>query len=114
MPSMSHENVLRSEEAGNKTICYACGKQLEENKPYASMGGNIEPYIPANLYHIRCIPTVKPVDDTEQKCYAVVFMNYYPLEVDSLWKTRESAKKHIQELTNPDNWDICEMEIRAS
>ena len=67
MPSMSHENVLRSEEAGNKTICVACGKRLEENKPYASMGGNIEPYIPANLYHIRCIPTVKPVDDTEQK-----------------------------------------------
>lgn len=48
----------------------------------------------------------------ENKCYAVVFMNYYPLEVDSLWETREGAQSHIQELTNPSNWDVCEMEIR--
>ena len=45
-------------------------------------------------------------------CYAVVFMNYYPLEVDSLWETREGAEAHIETLTNPSNWDICEMEIR--
>ena len=45
-------------------------------------------------------------------CYAVVFMNYYPLEVDSLWETREGAEAHIGTLTNPSNWDICEMEIR--
>ena len=48
-----------------------------------------------------------------KKCYAVVFMNYYPLEVDSLWEAREGAEAHIQELTNPGNWDICEMEIRS-
>lgn len=47
-----------------------------------------------------------------KKCYAVVFMNYYPLEVDSLWETREEAEAHIGTLTNPSNWDICEMEIR--
>ncbi len=47
-----------------------------------------------------------------KKCYAVVFMNYYPLEVDSLWETREGAQTHILGLTNPGNWDVCEMEIR--
>jgi hypothetical protein len=49
---------------------------------------------------------------SENKCYAVVFMNYYPLEVDSLWETRAGAQGRIQELTNPGNWDVCEMEIR--
>ncbi len=34
-----------------------------------------------------------------KKCYAVVFMNYYPLEVDSLWETREEAEAHIGTLT---------------
>jgi len=48
----------------------------------------------------------------EKKCYAVVFMNYHPLEVDSLWETRDDAQKHILGLTNPGNWDVCEMEIR--
>ena len=47
-----------------------------------------------------------------EKCYAVVFMNYHPLEVDSLWETREGAQTYIRELTNPSNWDVCEMEIR--
>ena len=51
--------------------------------------------------------------DWTKKCYAVVFMNYYPLEVDSLWETRVGAENHIQELTNPSNWSICEMEIRS-
>lgn len=45
----------------------------------------------------------------ENKCYVVVFMNDHPLEVDSLWETREGAKSRIQELTNPSNWDVCEM-----
>jgi hypothetical protein len=48
------------------------------------------------------------------KCYAVVFMNYRPLEVDSLWETKEAAQEHIQQLTNPGNWDVCEMEIRRA
>lgn len=79
--------------------CTTCGKF----HAYASVGGNLVPYIPAKF----------PAD-AEQKCYAVVFMNYHPLKVDSLWKTREGAKTHIQGLTNPSNWDICEMEIRGS
>jgi len=96
-----------------ESVCTGCGKPLDEEM-YASIGGDIVPYIPAKLYHLRCIPTIKPETKVEDKCYAVVFMNYYPLEVDSLWKTREGAKSHIQELTNPSNWDICEMEIRGS
>jgi len=107
-------DLMRARGAAREAICSTCNQPIADGQMYGSMGGNIEPYIPANLYHIRCIPTVKPVDDTEQKCYAVVFMNYYPLEVDSLWKTREGAKKRIQELTNSGDWDICEMEIRGS
>ena len=91
-------------------LCAACGKSLDD-RYYASLGGNLVPYIPAKFYHIGCVPNIKPA---EQKCYAVVFMNYHPLEVDSLWKTREGAKKHIQELTNSGNWNICEMDIRGS
>lgn len=30
--------------------------------------------------------------------YAVVFRNYYPAEVDSLWKTEESAQKQCDEM----------------
>ena len=101
-------------------LCTACGKSLDGHCAYASFGGSLIPYIPSKFYHIGCVPTIKPAD-AEQKCYAVVFINYHPfevdshpLEVDSLWKTREGAKTHIQELTNPSNWDICEMEIRGS
>jgi hypothetical protein len=50
----------------------------------------------------------------ETKCYAVVFMNYFPLEVDSLWKTREAAEKYIQDMAEPRGWEVCEMEIRGS
>lgn len=96
----------------SEPVCVVCDKPINDGKSYASIGGSIEPYIPAKLYHIQCIPTIKRETATEDKCYAVVFMNYYPLEIDSLWKTREGAKKHIQELTNSWNWNICEMEIR--
>ena len=45
--------------------------------------------------------------------YAVVFMNYHPLEVDSLWSTREGAQVRIKELTVPSCWDIAEMEVHS-
>jgi hypothetical protein len=47
-----------------------------------------------------------------KKCYAVLF-KYEGHTVDSLWETREGAKTRIRELTNPDNWDVCEIEIRS-
>lgn len=107
-------DLMRARRTTQEAICPTCNQPIDDGQAYGSMGGNIEPYTPANLYHIRCIPTVKPANNTEQKCYAVVFMNYYPLEVDSLWKTREGAEKHIQGLTNSGNWNICEMDIRGS
>jgi hypothetical protein len=105
-------DLMRAREAAREAICSGCEKLISDSQTYGSIGGNIVPYIPAKLYHLQCIPTIKPAAETNDKCYAVVFMNYYPLEVDSLWKTRDGANTRIRELTNPGNWDICEMEIQ--
>ena len=40
-------------------ICAGCGKPIT-GCSYASMGGNIVPYVPAKLYHVMCVPSVKP------------------------------------------------------
>lgn len=40
-------------------LCTACGKLLDDYHAYASVGGNLVPYIPANFYHIGCVPTLK-------------------------------------------------------
>jgi hypothetical protein len=40
-------------------------------------------------------------------------MDYRPLAVDSLWQTRKGAETRIMELTNPGQWDVCEMEIKS-
>jgi len=95
-----------------ESVCTTCGRPIDDGQFYASMGGNIVPYLPAKLYHLRCVPTASLGHDSgDTKCYAVVFMNYYPLEVDSLWDTRKGAEKRIEELTK--DWGVCEMEIRS-
>lgn len=40
-------------------LCAACDTPIDNGEAYASMGGNIVPYMPAKLYHIRCVPTLK-------------------------------------------------------
>ena len=51
----------------SESICSTCGKPLNDDQPYASMGGNWVPYVAAKLYHIKCIPTIgivtPPKDD---------------------------------------------------
>ena len=42
-------------------ICLTCNKPIK-NEQYASVGGNIVPYIPAKLYHMRCVPTVEAMN----------------------------------------------------
>lgn len=37
-------------------------------------------------------------NEEELTVYAVVFSNYEPTEVDSLWRTQESADKRADEL----------------
>ena len=46
------------------------------------------------------------------KCFAVTYSNYNPIEVDSLWATREGAESRRKELSERDPWEIIEMEIR--
>ena len=42
------------------SLCATCRKSIPDGQPYASMGGNIEPYIPAKLFHYpECVPSVK-------------------------------------------------------
>ena len=42
-----------------ESICEACGEPIDDGIPYASIGGNIVPYLPAYLYHMQCVPTTK-------------------------------------------------------
>jgi hypothetical protein len=46
------------------------------------------------------------------RCFAVAYSNYIPVEVDSLWATREGAESRRKELSERDPWEIIEMEIR--
>lgn len=43
------------------------------------------------------------------KVWVVIFSNYEPSEVDSLWRTKESAEKRAEELG--DMWDAVEWEV---
>lgn len=46
--------------------------------------------------------------------YAVVYRNYYPAEVDSLWKTEESAKKQCDEMNkeyNSGGWSVMKWTV---
>ena len=43
-------------------------------------------------------------------CYAVCFSNYFPLEMDSVWATKELAEKRCSEITG--EWNVVEMEIQ--
>jgi hypothetical protein len=48
------------------------------------------------------------------KVYAVVFSNYFPLEVDSLWEHEEDANDRARELVYAGNygWGVTEMEVQ--
>ena len=43
------------------------------------------------------------------KCFAIVYSNYFPREIDSLWSTKEKAELRLKELSS--EWRIVEMEI---
>ena len=41
-------------------LCATCKEPIPDGQRYASMGGNIVPYIPAKLFHYpECVPSVK-------------------------------------------------------
>ena len=42
-------------------------------------------------------------------CFAVIYRNYSPLEVDSLWAHKEDAEARAFYLG--DSWQVCELEI---
>ena len=42
-----------------KQVCIACGNPIGDCQPYATTLGNIVPYVPAKVYHIGCVPSVK-------------------------------------------------------
>lgn len=43
------------------------------------------------------------------KVWAVVYSNYFPAEVDSLWKTKEKAEERAEELQG--EWHAQEWEV---
>lgn len=47
-------------------------------------------------------------------CFAVIYANYYPVEVDSLWSTREKAEARARELIDAGSseWEVMEMKIQ--
>ncbi len=51
---------------GLKSTCAGCGKLIDDGENYASIGGNIVPYMPAKEYHLVCVPAVKPVADDRE------------------------------------------------
>jgi hypothetical protein len=42
--------------------------------------------------------------------FAVVYSNYEPTEVESLWSTSEKADKRVEVLGSP--WNVVEMKIQ--
>jgi hypothetical protein len=51
--------VEEQKEKAAGLICDGCGEPIE-NEPYGSIGGNWVPFIPPNVYHLRCVPAFKP------------------------------------------------------
>jgi hypothetical protein len=50
-----------------------------------------------------------------RRCFAVVYSNYEPLEVDSLWDTEEKAESQVKYLNRDplgSAWRVQEMEIQ--
>jgi hypothetical protein len=45
------------------------------------------------------------------KCFAVVYSNYFPSEIDSLWRTQAEAEMRCKELDGP--WNAVEMKIQG-
>lgn len=52
-----------------------------------------------------------PIPAPATVVYAVVFSNYYPLQVDSLWWGRDDAESHREGLSDP-VWEVVEMRVR--
>lgn len=49
--------------------------------------------------------------------YAVVFSNYYPAEVDSLWRRRGDAEARAEELnasSDTRGWDVSEWDVEGA
>lgn len=45
------------------------------------------------------------------KIFAVVYANFYPLEIDSLWATEELAERRADNLNGM--WRVREMEVKG-
>jgi hypothetical protein len=53
---LAFPKLVKSRES--RPICAACKKPIDG--AYASIGGNIVPYIPAKIYHVSHVPSVSP------------------------------------------------------
>jgi len=59
--SAKHNRDIGQGETIPRFDCDRCGKPIIG--VYGSIGGNIEPYIPAKCYHMACIPSVQELLD---------------------------------------------------
>jgi hypothetical protein len=51
------------------------------------------------------------ITEASARVYAVVYSNYSPAEIDSLWARREDAEAHAESLDGP--WDVQEWTVRS-
>jgi hypothetical protein len=67
----------------NRNFCGTCGKVIEE--VYATLGGNIEPYIPAKEYHLGCVPPLRRLHiDIEDRLNSI--FDLLPKTVGAGWQ----------------------------
>ena len=62
--SPKHTRDIGQGETTPRFNCDRCGKVI--TGAYGSMGGNIEPYVPAKCYHVGCIPTIRELLDASK------------------------------------------------
>lgn len=49
----------------------------------------------------------------EKYVWAVRCSNYDPMEIDSIWDTREGARKRVSELPNG-MWNVCAISVQSA
>ena len=50
----------------------------------------------------------------QKTVWCVIYGNYFPREIDSIWATREDALARAEELNNDDfAWEVVEWEVQS-